>query len=80
MVVADVARSVERFGDRYLDRVFTAHEIDVLPDADARYPGAVDPAYFVESLAARFAAKEATVKVLRPEGTAAGLAQHRSAP
>ncbi len=66
VVVADVARSVHRFGDRYIDRVFTAHEIMCCRTPDrSREPST---AYFVESLAARFAAKEATVKVLRPEG------------
>lgn len=64
VAVADVIESVERFGDRYVRRIFTRHEIaccrsDLGPrDSDLRYS--------FESLAARFAAKEATVKVLRP--------------
>ncbi len=66
MPVVDVAESVERFGARYLDRVFTAHEVDCCRRADAR-TGRAD-GYSVESLAARFAAKEATLKVLRPDG------------
>jgi len=56
--IAEVARSVKHFGDRYLRRVFTEHEISCCtgpPDAAAA------------SLAARFAAKEATLKVLRPD-------------
>jgi holo-[acyl-carrier protein] synthase len=66
VAVADVMESVERFGDRYVQRIFTSHEIaccrsDVGPQ---------DPVlrYSFESLAARFAAKEATLKVLRPVG------------
>jgi len=55
--VDDVAESLARFGDRYLERVFTPHEI-------ASCTGA--PAVMAASLAARFAAKEATIKVLRP--------------
>ncbi len=64
--VGDVADSVERFGARYLDRVFTPHEVDCCRRADARTGRA--PGYSAESLAARFAAKEATLKVLRPDG------------
>jgi holo-[acyl-carrier protein] synthase len=57
--VHQVAESVEHFGDRYLGRVFTEHELSSCvgsPEARAA------------SLAARFAAKEATIKVLRPAG------------
>jgi len=57
--VQDVADSVERFGSRYLDRLFTAAE-----QADC----AGGPGVQAERLAARFAAKEAALKVLRPEG------------
>lgn len=56
--IAEVARSVKHFGDRYLRRVFTEHEI-------ACCQGPPDVA--AASLAARFAAKEATLKILRPE-------------
>jgi holo-[acyl-carrier protein] synthase len=42
-------------GERYLERVYTAREIE-----DCRTPAGIDP----ERLAARFAAKEATLKVL----------------
>ena len=52
-----VAESVATFGDRYLRRVYTEHELE--------YCG-TDPARSAERLAARFAAKEAVVKVLRP--------------
>lgn len=55
--VQDVADSVERYGDRYLRRVYTDHELEYCSS---------DPAHSAERLAARFAAKEATVKVLRP--------------
>src|SRR5439155_13937858 len=55
--VPEVAESVARFGDRYLRRVYTEHELE--------YCGS-DPARSAERLAARFAAKEAVVKVLRP--------------
>jgi len=61
----EVAASVARFGDRYLTRVFTEHEIECCRRS-AR--GVGEPAYAVESLAARFAAKEAVLKVLRPIG------------
>jgi holo-[acyl-carrier-protein] synthase len=55
--VRHVATSIARFGDRYLGRVFTAHEI-----ASCVGP----PSAVAAGLAARFAAKEATIKVLRP--------------
>ncbi len=52
-----IAESIARFGDKYLKRVYTEHEID----------SCVGSAQFTASgLAARFAAKEATLKVLRP--------------
>jgi holo-[acyl-carrier protein] synthase len=55
--VQQVTESVARFGDRYLMRVFTEHE---LSSADG------SPLVRAARLAARFAAKEATIKVLRP--------------
>ena len=55
--VQAVADSVATFGDRYLRRIYTDHELE--------YCG-TDPARANERLAARFAAKEAAVKVLRP--------------
>jgi len=51
--------SVARFGDRYLQRVYTEHEISSVSGP---------PAVRAARLAARFAAKEATIKVLRPAG------------
>jgi holo-[acyl-carrier protein] synthase len=56
--IGEVARSVKRFGDRYLHFVFTAHEL-----ACCQGPS---PEATAASLAARFAAKEATIKVLQP--------------
>jgi holo-[acyl-carrier protein] synthase len=52
-----VASSLAHFGDRYVTRIFTPHEI-------ASCAGA--PSVVAGGLAARFAAKEATIKVLRP--------------
>jgi holo-[acyl-carrier protein] synthase len=52
-----VTDSVVRFGDRYLTRVFTEHEIESCTGL---------PSVVGARLAARFAAKEATIKVLQP--------------
>jgi holo-[acyl-carrier protein] synthase len=52
--VERIAHSIERFGDRFLRRVFT--------DAEIAYCRA--KATFAESFAARFAAKEAGAKAL----------------
>ena len=52
-----IVDSIGAQGDRYLERVFTAGEL-----ADCRTPEGADPS----RLAARFAAKEATIKALRP--------------
>ena len=61
VAVHQVEESVSRFGARYLDRIYTEHELDsCVGGAPVR----------AASLAARFAAKEATIKVLRPEGHA----------
>jgi holo-[acyl-carrier protein] synthase len=57
--VHHVEDSVENFGQRYLGRVYTQHELDSCHGM---------PAVRAASLAARFAAKEATIKVLRPTG------------
>jgi holo-[acyl-carrier protein] synthase len=57
VAVHQVADSVACFGDRYLRRVYTEHEI-------ASCVGS--PSAAAAGLAARFAAKEATIKVLRP--------------
>jgi holo-[acyl-carrier protein] synthase len=59
VAVEDVARSVARFGERYLGRVYTAHEVSCCVGT---------PSVVAAGLAARFAAKEATIKVLRPVG------------
>jgi holo-[acyl-carrier protein] synthase len=59
VAVHQVADSIASFGARYTDRVYTPHEI-------ASCAGS--PAVTSAGLAARFAAKEATLKVLRPEG------------
>lgn len=53
--VSRVTESVEQFGDRFLRRVFTDGEIAYATSA---------PAAVSERLAARFAAKEATMKAL----------------
>ena len=54
--VADVADAMNRFGDRYTKRIFTDREI--------AYCGGV-PQLAAERFAVRFAAKEATTKLLR---------------
>ncbi len=59
--VAEVVESLAAHGERYLARVFTSHELDCCR-------GGADGGYLPEALAARFAAKEAVVKVLRPVG------------
>src|ERR1700761_9777784 len=58
-VVGEVAASVDHFGDRYLRRMFTDHELASCT---------AEEGWQVSSLAARFAAKEAVVKVLDPVG------------
>jgi holo-[acyl-carrier protein] synthase len=55
--VSEVADAVASFGSRYLDRIYTP--------AEQAYAEA-EPRVRAERLAARFAAKEAVVKVLRP--------------
>jgi len=64
--VDEVAESVRRFGDRYVTRIYTLHEIDSCRGRSVGVDGSDGLA--VESLAARFAAKEAVMKVLRPVG------------
>jgi holo-[acyl-carrier protein] synthase len=59
MAVDAVAESIARFGTRYLRRVYTDHELE---------SSAGVPSVRAARLAARFAAKEAAVKVLRPRG------------
>jgi len=55
--VADIAGSIARFGERYTARIFT--------DAERQYC-VEDGRHAAQRFAARFAAKEATMKVLRP--------------
>ena len=54
--IADVAASLARFGDRYAERIFTVDERAYCDAAGARS---------AERFAARFAAKEAVIKILR---------------
>lgn len=58
--VLEVEAAVATHGDRYLTRIYGRQEV-----ADCRNASGVVNA---ERLAARFAAKEATLKVLRPTG------------
>jgi holo-[acyl-carrier protein] synthase len=58
--VGEVADSLTTQGERYLRRLFTDHEVASSEGPDGPVP---------ESLAARFAAKEAALKVLRPTGS-----------
>ncbi len=53
--ISRIAESLEKFGERFLRRVFT--------DAETAYATAV-PSKTSERLAARFAAKEATLKAI----------------
>jgi holo-[acyl-carrier protein] synthase len=59
--VNEVLESIERFGDRYVRRLFTDDEIEY---CRSRAPSLADQGM---RFAARFAAKEATIKVLRTE-------------
>jgi holo-[acyl-carrier protein] synthase len=55
--VQSVRESIDAHGEHYLTRIYTEREVD-----DCRTPAGVD----AERLAARFAAKEAALKALRP--------------
>ena len=55
--VDTVRESIREHGDRYLERIYTEAELRDCLGAEGTVP---------ERLAARFAAKEATIKVLRP--------------
>jgi len=59
VAVSQVREALHTHGERYLQRIFTEHEL-----ACCRTPAGLSP----ESLAARWAAKEATIKVLQPVG------------
>ncbi len=72
VAVDTVRQAMHEHGDRYLQRIYTAAELRDCRDADGIIP---------QRLAARFAAKEATIKVLRPAGDAIpwqdiGVARH----
>jgi holo-[acyl-carrier protein] synthase len=56
VAVVSVEEAISAHGDKYLKRVYTDRELE-----DCRRPGGIDP----EALAARFAAKEAVLKLLR---------------
>jgi holo-[acyl-carrier protein] synthase len=58
--VRHIQDSIERFGERFLNRLFTRGE-------QAYCRSLLSNTAIVQSFAARFAAKEATLKVLRPE-------------
>ncbi|HWG07950.1 MAG TPA: holo-ACP synthase [Solirubrobacteraceae bacterium] len=57
VLIETVRDSLDAHAEHYLERVFTEREVE-----DCTMPDGIDP----ERLAARFAAKEATLKVLRP--------------
>jgi holo-[acyl-carrier protein] synthase len=57
VLVETVCESLQEHGEHYLQRVYTPDEVEDCTGADG-----IDP----RRLAARFAAKEATLKVLRP--------------
>jgi holo-[acyl-carrier protein] synthase len=57
--VSEVGRSLERFGERYVRRVFTPCE--------AAYCQSAAGSAIAERFAVRFAAKEAVLKALRPD-------------
>lgn len=58
--IRSIADSIERHGRRYLDRLFTAHEVEACGGYDA------ESRTLAPGLTARFCAKEATLKALRP--------------
>lgn len=67
VAVGEVAASLARFGLRYTNRVFTANQrIDC--EEKVASDGFVNKDVEAARYAARFAAKEAVIKVLRPSG------------
>ncbi|MDB4933279.1 MAG: holo-(acyl-carrier-protein) synthase [Labilithrix sp.] len=63
VMISRIAESLECFGDRFLQRIFTDREIAYATAA---------PALTLERLAARFAAKEAAMKALGLAGRGVG--------
>lgn len=63
--IATVADALEQHGERYFRRVFTDQEVAACRDARGRLDAS--------RLAARFAAKEATLKVLRLDDVGVAL-------
>lgn len=61
MSVDTIRESIDQHAEHYLERIYTPREV-----ADCQTPHGIDP----ERLAGRFAAKEATLKVLRPRDEA----------
>ncbi|MEI2702859.1 MAG: 4'-phosphopantetheinyl transferase superfamily protein [Baekduia sp.] len=61
---AEVDAAIAKHGDRYLRRIYGEAEVDDCRDADGMI--------VAERLAARFAAKEAARKVLRPDRVGIG--------
>jgi holo-[acyl-carrier protein] synthase len=61
--IDDVRASIQEYGARYVSRLFTTHEIECCGGIDARAAG---------SYAARFAAKEAVIKLLQPRDVVPG--------
>jgi holo-[acyl-carrier protein] synthase len=59
-IVGSIEASITRHGRRYLDQVFTAQEVATCGGYDA------EPNQLAPGLAARFCAKEAALKALRP--------------
>jgi holo-[acyl-carrier protein] synthase len=64
--VQQIQDSIERFGQRFLDKIFT-------PDEQIYCSSYTHISATAQSFAARFAAKEATIKVLRPDPDEAWL-------
>jgi holo-[acyl-carrier protein] synthase len=56
VTIGSISESLAEFGDRFLERIFTEEEI--------RYCRSRERGAALESFAARFAAKEATIKAL----------------
>ncbi len=55
--IGEVRAAIGKFGERYLSRIYTEHELAYASSSEGQR---------VARLAARFAAKEAVIKVLKP--------------